>query len=163
MKNIINFILFQAGWFACILFAAKDKAWYGITIILAIVAIHVALTRPKLNEFRLYFYTVLIGLLFDTLMRGFELITYEDAISPHPIAPIWILSMWLLFAITIRHSLYWLNSYKIGQVMLGLIGGPLAYIAGEKIGAVTLYETSLYFLALGWGVITPALFYWDKK
>jgi hypothetical protein len=163
MKNIINFLLFQAGWFACILFAAQDKAWYGITTILFIVLIHVAISRPKLDEFKLYLYTILIGLFFDSLMRGFELISYKDTISPFPIAPVWILSMWLLFSITIKHSLSWLNSYKIGQVTLGLIGGPLAYIAGEKLGAVSLHETSVFFLALGWAVITPALFVWGKK
>ena len=96
-------------------------------------------------------------------MRGFELISYKDTISPFPIAPVWILSMWLLFSITIKHSLSWLNSYKIGQVTLGLIGGPLAYIAGEKLGAVSLHDTSVFFLAIGWAVITPALFVWGKK
>ena len=110
MKNIINFLLFQAGWFACILFAAQDKAWYGITTILFIVLIHVAISRPKLDEFKLYLYTILIGLFFDSLMRGFELISYKDTISPFPIAPVWILSMWLLFSINAQKSQFCSNN-----------------------------------------------------
>jgi hypothetical protein len=49
-------------------------------------------------------------------------------------------------------------------MIFGLIGGPLAYIAGEKLGAILMINTmTLYVLALSWAVITPLLFLFKKK
>ena len=43
-------------------------------------------------------------------------------------------------------------------VIFGLIGGPLAYIAGEKLGAISIVSPiALYVLAAGWAIITPFL------
>ena len=43
--------------------------------------------------------------------------------------------------------------------VIGLIGGPLAYIAGTKLGAVTLPRgnLSLLILAIEWAILTPLL------
>jgi hypothetical protein len=50
------------------------------------------------------------------------------------------------------------------QIFFGLIGGPLAYLAGEKLGAITLsHEYTLYILALSWAVVTPVLFKFYAK
>ena len=42
---------------------------------------------------------------------------------------------------------------------LGFFGGPLAYLAGQKIGGIVLVEqtTALVALGLGWAVMMPLL------
>jgi len=66
--------------------------------------------------------------------------------------------MWVIFAMTLNHSLKWMQGRLVLSVIFGLFGGPLAYIAGEKLGAISVASPiALYLLAAGWAIITPFL------
>jgi hypothetical protein len=71
---------------------------------------------------------------------------------PEGFAPYWMLSLWIAFATTLNHSLRWLMSRPAAAGLAGLIGGPLAYLAGAKLGALTLVTpaTTLPIIALLW-------------
>ena len=100
----------------------------------------------------------LIGLLFDGVLLNFDLIIYNDPGLPYPYTPIWIVMLWMIFAMTLNHSLAWLSQKYYLSILFGAIGGPLAYIAGEKLGAITLLSTnSIITLSVGWALITPIL------
>ena len=100
----------------------------------------------------------LIGLLFDGALLNFDLIIYNDPGLPYPFTPIWIVMLWMIFAMTLNHSLAWLSQKYYLSILFGAIGGPLAYIAGEKLGAITLLSTnSIITLSVGWALITPIL------
>ena len=72
--------------------------------------------------------------------------------------------LWMIFAITINHSLVWLKNRKTLTIFFGAIGGPLAYLAGEKLGAITIVDPlSIVLLSLGWATITPLLIWISKK
>jgi hypothetical protein len=49
-----------------------------------------------------------------------------------------MVSLWMAFATTLNHSLRWLASRPWVAALAGAIGGPLAYLAGAKLGALTL-------------------------
>ena len=38
---VSNFVLFQIGWFACVLSAAAHQPWFGILVTTAVVVTHV--------------------------------------------------------------------------------------------------------------------------
>jgi len=66
--------------------------------------------------------------------------------------------LWMIFAMTLNHSLAWLSQKYYLSILFGAIGGPLAYIAGEKLGAITLLSSnSIIMLCVGWALITPVL------
>ena len=66
--------------------------------------------------------------------------------------------LWMIFAMTLNHSLAWLSQKIYLSILFGALGGPLAYIAGEKLGAISLLSTnSIISLSIGWAVITPIL------
>ena len=66
--------------------------------------------------------------------------------------------LWMIFAITLNHSLVWLKNRISLSVIFGAIGGPLAYLAGEKLGAIIItQQLSLVLLSIGWALITPFL------
>ena len=66
--------------------------------------------------------------------------------------------LWMFFAMTLNHSLAWLSQKIYISILFGALGGPLAYIAGEKLGAITLLSAnSIITLSIGWAFITPAL------
>ncbi|MDA9600717.1 DUF2878 domain-containing protein, partial [Nitrosomonadales bacterium] len=69
-----------------------------------------------------------------------------------------IVMLWMFFAMTLNHSLAWLRQKIYTSILFGALGGPLAYIAGEKLGAITLLgSNSIIILSIGWAFITPVL------
>ena len=57
-------------------------------------------------------------------------------------------ALWSLFAITLNVSLRALRGRPAVGALLGLAGGPLAYLGGEKLGAVAFAQPANALLAL---------------
>ncbi len=162
--KLINFLLFQAGWFVLILGAAETKTSGAIVISAIIIAIHLLMTPNKIPEIRLFIYAIIIGFIFDGLLQYYSLILYNDPGWSYPLTPLWIIMLWLMFAMTLNHSLSWLKGRMLLSIIIGSIGGPMAYIAGEKLGAITIINNqTLFFLAFGWALATPLLVYLSEK
>jgi len=156
--KIINFILFQAAWFICVLGASYNQTYLALTLSIIILLIHFSLIKKRMLDVKLIIIAGLIGLLFDGALLNFDLIIYNDPGLPYPFTPIWIVMLWMTFAMTLNHSLAWLSQKYYLSILFGAIGGPLAYIAGEKLGAITLLSTnSIITLSVGWALITPIL------
>jgi hypothetical protein len=69
--------------------------------------------------------------------------------------PLWMLALWAQFATTLRYSLRGIISRPAVAALFGVLGAPLAFLAGERLGALTLLppETlGLERLAISWGV-----------
>jgi FtsH-binding integral membrane protein len=157
-KAIINFVLFQLGWFACVLGAAKNTPWLGVIVVLAIVAWHLWQAKAAKPEIILLLITLLIGGVFDQLMLSSHLITYQAHGWSNALLPAWILALWAVFITTFNVSLRWMRNRWLIAVLFGAIGGPLAYFAAENLGAVTLNMSLAYVaLGLGWAILTPLL------
>ena len=156
--KITNFILFQLAWFICVLGAAYNQTYFALMISVIILLVHFALIKKRLLELKLILTAGIFGLLFDGVLLNFDLIIYNDPGLPYPITPIWIVMLWMIFAMTLNHSLAWLSQKYYLSILFGAIGGPLAYIAGEKLGAITLLSSnSIIMLCVGWALITPVL------
>ena len=156
--KIINFVLFQAGWFIGVLGASYNQTYLALTLSIVILLVHFALIKNRILELKLIIIAGLIGLLFDGALLNFDLIIYNDPVLPYPFTPIWIVMLWMFFAMTLNHSLAWLRQKIYISILFGALGGPLAYIAGEKLGAITLLSTnSIIILSIGWAFITPVL------
>jgi hypothetical protein len=71
----------------------------------------------------------------------------------------WLVILWALFATTLNSSLRALQSRPWIAAALGAAGGPLAYYAGARLGALQFLEPAamLAALALGWALATPLL------
>lgn len=160
MNNPLNFILFQFGWFACVYPAAHGLEWIGPCVTLGIVALHLAWT-PVALRVRYARWLALVALTGWVIDSGFKLVGVTSyPASDSLLAPIWILSLWLLFALTVHHSLFWLRRFPKVTVVFGLIGGPLAYYSGVRMGATGFAHApwiSCVGLAIEYAVLTPWL------
>ena len=68
------------------------------------------------------------------------------------------------FRVAYGYSLDETKGRVLIAMLFGLIGGPLAYLAGEKLNAIILNSSStLYILAIGWAIITPLLMKLSEK
>ncbi|MDH5368610.1 MAG: DUF2878 domain-containing protein [Gammaproteobacteria bacterium] len=158
-KIVINIILFQVGWFACVLTAASSLPYFGAFISLVILGTHVFISKQYRQELRMIFIAMMIGFIWDSLLVSIGWITYQSGMVFDFMAPYWIVLMWALFAITINSSLSWMKEKLALASLFGAIAGPLAYYAGVKLGAVYfIYElNALVALSIGWAVFTPLL------
>ena len=159
MKQAANFILFQIGWFSCVLGAANGIAWLGPVVVLAAVLVHLKLSLRPAAELKLILSAVAIGLVVDSLILATGWISYPAGVLVEPLAPYWILAMWALFATTLNVSMGWLKHRVALGFVMGAVGGPMSYWAGQKMGAMTFIEPlpALAALAIAWAIAMPLL------
>jgi hypothetical protein len=165
-KNIvINFVLFQIGWFACVLGAAKQLPWLGVGIVLAIMAWHLLQARQPKYEIILLLIALLIGGLFDQMLLSLNLVSYQAHGWQDSLVPAWILALWAVFVTALNVSLRWMRGRWLIAVLFGAIGGPMAYIGAARLGAVYLDNLPLSYVALsvGWAILTPLLLIISEK
>lgn len=157
---IQNFVLFQVGWLSCVIGgASRDFQLAGVFAVIAIVIIHLLRAGNMKSELMLIVVTLLIGTAWDSALLNAGLYTFSVGVVIDGLVPLWLISMWALFATTLNVSMKWMKGRYLLAAVLGGIGGPLAYYAGFRLGAVEFEHvaTSLMAVAIGWSVIMPAL------
>jgi hypothetical protein len=160
MSSALNYALYQAGWFACVLGAAAGRPWLGLGVSVALTAVHVGLVDRRRDELALVLQAAVVGLAADSLNQALGLVRFASPAPPVWLCPYWVLGMWLQFATLLRFSLSRLSGRYAATAALGLAGGPLAFLAGERLGAVELHPErwpSLVGLALLWALAAPLL------
>ncbi len=162
---ISNFILFQIGWFACVIGAAKQLPWLGVIVVAAIVVWHFSQSKQAKPELILLTLALVIGGIYDQLMLSSGLISYQAHGWLASLVPAWILALWAVFVTVLNVSLRWMRNKWLVAILFGTIGGPLAYMAAEKLGAVSLNNlpASYVALAVGWAILTPLLLVLSEK
>lgn len=156
---ITNIVLFQAGWFACVLSAAHGQPWIGPGVAAAVVAWHTLRAARPAEEIKLIAIAVLIGAVGDSLLVMLGWIAYPSGTLIAGAAPHWILALWALFATTLNVSLRWLKQRLLIAALLGAVCGPLSYWAAARLGAAAFVNPMAVVIALavGWALIMPAL------
>jgi hypothetical protein len=156
---ISNFVLFQLGWFACVLGAAQGYPWAGTVMAAAIVAWHVRSAARPIEEVNLLVQVVLIGAVWDSLLVMLGWIAYPSGTLLAGTAPHWILALWALFATSLNVSMRWLKGRLLPAALMGGVCGPLSYWAAVRLGAVQFVHPTqvIVALAVGWSLIMPAL------
>ena len=159
MSTLVNFVMFQSGWFASVLLGASAWHWFGPVAVMLVLAVHLSTSPDRLAEQKLMVYALLIGFAWENLLSLAGLVVYPSGQPFGQFAPAWILAMWPLLAITLNVSLRWLKGRLMLSALFGAIGGPLAFIAGERLGAVVFPDNTLTIsvLAVGWGLLFPLL------
>jgi Protein of unknown function (DUF2878) len=155
----VNFVLFQIGWFACVLGAAHDRPWIGVLSVALIAAWHLARARFPAREAILLTLAAACGVVFDSTLSQLGIAHFTSGVVVAGLAPLWMIALWILFATTLNVSLRWLHSRLAMAAALGFVGGALAYYSGVRLGAMTLTPpgTALAIVALGWSLLTPLL------
>ncbi|MEI8118923.1 MAG: DUF2878 domain-containing protein [Methylophilaceae bacterium] len=161
---IINVILFQVSWFACVLGAANSLPYIGIIVTAGILAWHLIKAKAPKTELWIMGSTLALGASFDQALLSFNLVTYMHHGWSSSVVPVWILALWLGFSTILNVSLRWMRNQHLVAILFGLVGGPLAYLSAEKLGAVVILSNISYVtLALGWAIITPILLFISKR
>ena len=159
MLYILNFVAFQAGWFSSVYGGAQQMPWLGpIAVTLALLLHFNFASRPR-QELILVLSCAAIGAAFDSTLVALGWVQYSSGMFSDIAAPYWIISMWMLFATTLNVSMRWLRNRRLLAAACGLLGGPITYLAGQKLGGIILVDqlAALLALGIGWAIMMPLL------
>jgi len=159
MFIIVNALVFQIAWFVSVVGGAQQMPWLGPLSLLVALAIHLKAARHPIEELALVLLCGLIGAAFDSILVVNNWVSYSSGVFNEAMAPYWIITMWMLFATTLNVSMRWFRRKPAIAAVFGFFGGPLSYIAGEKLSGITLLEpvAALLALGIGWAIMMPLL------
>lgn len=133
--------------------------WLGPLLVVPILAWHLYHSNAWRKECMLIVTLTIAGSLFDQILLSSGWIQYPAGTWPSGLLPLWMLALWAAFSTTLNVSLRWMHGKPLLAALFGLIGGPLAYLAGQKLGAMELLAQTNMLLALGvgWGLMMPVM------
>ena len=156
-----NIVGYQLVWMACVAGAGRGIAWLGPVAAAVFVVATLAFGGRRDADLRALLIAVPLGVAVDSLFAASGWLNYAQAWPWPRLAPVWILSLWAAFAMTLNHSLSFLEGRPWLAASLGLVGGPLAYwAAAGAFDAVDFGVPApwiLSALALGWALLLPLL------
>lgn len=164
--KLLNFVLFQAAWFACVLGAAHGAPWLGPASAAVFLTIHLALADDRAGELKLIAAAALAGPWIDTALAWAGFFVFPGGLLFGMLAPPWIIALWAVLAATINSSLAWLNGRYALAACLVVVAAPLSYKAGERLGALELGGDPVAAAAAicaAWGVAFPGMFWLNAR
>ena len=159
-SKLLNLLFYQLGWFCCVLGAAWGYPLSGALSALLLLLVQLLLSDSRRAELSLILLCCLLGVFVDSLQQFFGVLSFKAGPNWKLWLPLWVFVVWAQFASLLRFSLNWLSGRYLLGAGLGLIGGPLAYWGGVRLGAATFGDNllfSLISLALVWALMVPLL------
>lgn len=144
MSKTLNFVAFQAGWFACILGAANDIPWLGPLVVAAFLAAMLVTRRDRVAFTLRMAGAAGLGFVADTILLRMGVLNFAN----NAFSPLWMTALWPNLAATLHSSLGWLSGRYVLAALFGAVGGPLAYYAGARLGALRIDSTPSAFAAI---------------
>ena len=158
-NSIIYAIAFQAGWFICVMAGNYVSVAYAFTYL----CLHFWLlsrSKQKLNIQKEIIWLAMIvccGVAIETVFFSAGFLysnTHSMTLGRVSFPPIWLISLWLVFAIAMRTSLAFLFAKPWLSCLLIVITIPLNYKAGaslnNNIGINEPYIVSLGLITVVW-------------
>ncbi len=158
--KVINLVIFQLAWFACILGAGYGLPWLGVLVVSLSVFGHLLCVRFDRGWVVLLMLSFVLGWGFDWAVLSLGAMGYPAHARLLTPVPIWMPFMWVNLATTLHLSMAWMKRRYAVAVLFGLLGGPGAYFTGMKLDAVLLGENlfrSLLIIGLEWAIAMPLL------
>ena len=135
----------QAAWWLCVL----GMDWSGPLSMAAFVVLHLMMVpRPLVGgELRLIGISAVVGLCLDSALAWSGMVIYEGG-PLIGLSPLWLVSIWAGFGATLRHSQSILMRGRVHATITGAVGGPLAYMGGTRLEALSVHG-SMGYAAVG--------------
>lgn len=158
---LVDVVGFQVVWLCCALGAAAGSAVPGIAASLAFVTLQLARSVRKPATACLIAAAGLLGILAESLFSATGAVHHAAPWPSVLAAPLWIVGLWIAFATTLGTLGRWLGRRKLTIALIaGALLGPVSYLAGARLGALSLGEpmaVSLSVIAGGWAFAMPLL------
>jgi hypothetical protein len=159
-RVLVNLIAFQCCWLAAVIGAAAGMPWLGPLFAAVWLPMHIRATRAFMAvETKLILAAGALGYVLDSIVVLSGGMSFPAQAQLGAPTTLWMVTLWLGFAATLRHALGWMRGRYLLAALLGAIAGPFAYWSGSKLGAVVITNTvpSLLMVGVEWLVAMPLL------
>lgn len=158
----------QAVWFVAVIAASQGHAWPGVLAAAVFVGFHVATATAPRVELKLVGAALACGVVVDGIAASQGWLRYA---APLPGGegwpPAWILALWASLAVTLNVAMRSLQQRRWLGLLVGGIGGPLAYLAAsEGWGAARFADPAwvgIAWLAVAWAMVLPGLLWVARR
>lgn len=163
MSLLGNLLGYQAVWFLAVYAAGAGLMWPTLLAAALFALWQLAVSGQRSGDLRLCGTALALGVLIDGALARSGLVSYASAAPALPPdgAPLWILGLWICFALTLNHSLRWLRGRPALAALAGAVGGPLAYLGAARLSGAVAFASPVWQplagLALGWGAALALL------
>jgi hypothetical protein len=158
---VLKLAMFQAVWLSCAIGAGYGTAWPGIVTATLLVVWHLASAPQWRTTTIVVLAAGTIGFVAESLLIGAGLIRYSASWPTESFAPVWIIGLWLAFSTTLETTRRILGRRPlVKSMLLGLMVGPLTYIGGQRLGALSFAQPEwqgCLAVAIVWGIAYPVL------
>ena len=157
LRQVANFVVFEAAWFGCILGVANGRPGWGTGVLAAAIAWHLAISARPSTELALVAILGVVGLVAESLVVARGNVAYPAGQPVAWLAPYWMVALWGEFAIALNVTLRWLKRRPLLAALLGAVFGPLSFLGGVRLGAARFVDepAALVTLACMWAVLMP--------
>ena len=166
-RLLFNLLGNQVVWFIAVIAAGRGHAWPGVLAAAVFVCLHLwSVARPA-DEVRLVMLALLCGLVIDGVASAQGWVVYRAATFGGSLAPPWILALWASLAVTLNTGMRALQPRLWAGVLLGGIGGPLAYLAAARGWQAAEFAMPAWrgwtWLATAWALALPTLLWAARR
>jgi hypothetical protein len=154
---LVNFSIYQANWIICIKWG-NTLSW----VALLLLAVHFYISPCRKSDIQLIALVTVLGILLDGILKAIGFFCFRADNFP---IPFWLIIIWMTLATLPNHSLAWLKDKTYIAGLLGMVGGPLAYWAGTRLGVASFnwqLLPSLLVLGILWGLIWPTIMFMSR-
>jgi hypothetical protein len=122
------------------------------------IAVHLWFTRKEWRrELAVIGLATGVGLAADTIAAFTGAVVFEGGMRVG-LVPLWMVSLWAGFGATLLHSQRRMLQGLGLAIAIGALGGPLAYLGGQRLGVLTVAEGyGVYVIGLTWAVALGVL------
>jgi hypothetical protein len=159
LRLLSSIAIFEAGWFACVVGAARGATGAGIAAVLGAIAWQVGTSRRRAIDITLMLVAICIGIAWDTALARMHVVVYASPLPFAGFAPAWILALWAQLGSVVREPMSWLHGRWWLALPLGAVGGAASYAGAARLGACSFPDKvlAMQVLAAGWAVFMPLL------
>jgi hypothetical protein len=169
IRALARLVAFYVCWFACVGGAARGVPWLGPLAVAAYVGMYLRTIPSGLARTRhawLLGLAGVVGYAADSVLVLTGVLTFP----PHAVlgwpSTVWMVALWVLQAAVLGGVLSWMQKRLTLAAIVGAVGGPLAYLAGGRMGAAVLGPTqavALAAIAAEWALAMPLLVWLDQR
>lgn len=156
--RMLNYIAFQACWFAILFYDSYGLILFGLYLLLHFYLVYyLDNSRHLMLEFITISIVSLVGIAFDSVLLALGI--YNIANSSY--FPIWYLSLWPLLGTTFNHCFYPFLKLSIKYLaVIGAVSVPFIYYSVSQVkDSFYLGEPlyiSLVIVGIVWAILLPA-------
>lgn len=163
-RPIVQFVLFQIQWWACILFAHYDHPNIGAVIAITICLVEYWQLKFRMNELKMILLYAYLGIFMDSILSYFQVMVYKYYTpGVNWVIPLWGLALWLSFATWLQIAFY-LKNYQVWLSLATLFIAPASYFAGVRLSVMALEfdHVSLLLIGLCWVIYMNLVIYLQR-